>query len=70
MTMNTIRLYRAAVQVTSYKLALVNAAEAVSGPTLGSDGSLAPFSWVGPWEGTAHRGMPATFDFDFELHKP
>jgi hypothetical protein len=49
---------------------MVNAAEAVNGPTLGSDGSLAPFSWVGQWEGTAHKGMPATFDFVFELQKP
>lgn len=59
-----------AVQVTSYRLAMANAAEAVSGPTLGTDGSLQPFSWSGPWSGVAHRGMPDRFNFEFELHKP
>jgi hypothetical protein len=68
--LGNVRLDRAAVQVTSFKLAMVNAAEAVNGPTLGSDGSLAPFSWDGHWDGTAHKGMPATFDFVFELQKP
>lgn len=60
----------AALQVTSYKLAMRNSAEAVSGPTAGDDGLLGTFSWQGPWAYVAHRGMPEVFDFDFELQQP
>lgn len=60
----------AVLQVTSYKLAMANAAEAINGPTPGSDGSLGAFSWEGQWAGIAHRGMPTMFDFDFELQMP
>lgn len=49
---------------------MANAAEAVNGPTFGTDGSLGPFRWEGQWAGVAHKGMPATFDFSFELQKP
>lgn len=58
------------VQVTSYKLAMSNAAEAVNGPTRGTQGSYAPFSWEGRWSGVSHRGMPDVFDFSFELQQP
>lgn len=57
------------VQVTSYKLAMANAAEAVNGPSVG-DGSLPLFSWEGKWAGVAHKGMPTVFDFKFELQRP
>lgn len=58
------------MQVTSYRLAMSNAAEAVNGPTLGTHGNYAPFSWEGRWSDISHRGMPAVFDFSFELQKP
>lgn len=57
-------------KVTSYSLAMANAAEAVSGPTAGDAGALGVFKWGGQWEGVAHRGQPDVFDFDFELQKP
>ena len=57
-------------KVTSYKMALLNAAEAVNGPTLGQRGDLGAFAWRGEWEGVAHKGMPEVFDFEFELQQP
>jgi hypothetical protein len=54
--------------VTSYRLALRNAAEAVNGPTKGS--GLEAFKWSGRWDGVAHDGMPDVFDFDFEVQEP
>jgi hypothetical protein len=58
------------LQVTSYRLAMANAAEAVAGPTAGDSGALGVFKWGSKWEGVAHRGQPEVFDFGFELQKP
>lgn len=60
----------ATLQVTSYKLAMSNAAEAVAGPTAGDGGALGVFTWKGNWENVAHRGQPEVFDFEFEVQKP
>jgi hypothetical protein len=57
-------------QVTSYSLAMANAAEAVAGPTAGDAGALGVFKWDGQWTGVAHRGQPEAFDFAFEMQKP
>lgn len=57
-------------KVTSYKLALKNAAEAVNGPTTGTGQSISPFQWSQGWGNVAHKGMPDVFDFDFELQLP
>lgn len=51
-------------------MAMANAAEAVNGPTPGSDGSLGPFSWEGRWAHVPHKGMPKKFEFVFEVQKP
>lgn len=63
-------------KATTWRLALRNAATAVSGPTRGgsADGrvppSLPPFAWQGRWRHMEHRGMPELFDFDWELMQP
>ncbi|KAF6266793.1 phospholipase B-like protein [Scenedesmus sp. NREL 46B-D3] len=57
-------------KVTSYRLAMANAAEAVAGPTAGDGGDLGVFKWGGKWQGVAHRGQPEVFDFAYELQQP
>eukprot|EP00775_Hariotina_reticulata_P010288 gene10288-10447_t len=56
-------------KVTSYKLAMMNMAEVVNGPTLGDRDALGPFSWS-KFPELAHRGMPDSFDFSFEPQQP
>jgi len=56
-------------KVTSFARARELEADAVAGPTT-AGGTLEPFSWSAEFEKVPHRGLPHTFDFDFESFKP
>ncbi|MBN3323413.1 PLBL1 Phospholipase, partial [Atractosteus spatula] len=54
-------------KVTDYAMAQELAAEAISGPTV--QGGLPAFSWS-HFNGTAHRGLPDTYNFTFVGMRP
>ncbi|KAF7649458.1 hypothetical protein LDENG_00141020 [Lucifuga dentata] len=54
-------------KVTDYQMALQLVAKAINGPT--TQGGLRPFSWQ-PFNYTAHRGLPHTYNFTFVTMRP
>ncbi|RUS74914.1 hypothetical protein EGW08_017330 [Elysia chlorotica] len=55
-------------KVADFHMAKELQADAISGPTLGTD--LPPFSWTGIWSGQPHAGLPEVYNFSFQRMHP